>query len=160
MKVLNVHRRIINQPIDKISNLLNDLATKNDAIWPYEQWPRMKFKDGLVEGAAGGHGFIRYWIEKYNPSQLIQFRFTRPVGFNGIHKLEISQIDNQSTELTHTIDVNTAGITVLTWPLFIRPLHDALIEDAFDKLENRFLTVKKTSKWSLWVRTLRKILGA
>ena len=49
MKVLNIQRRIIDQPIDKISNLLGNLATDNDAICPFEKWPRMRFKDGLVE---------------------------------------------------------------------------------------------------------------
>jgi hypothetical protein len=46
----------------------------------------------------------------------------------------------------------------LIWLLAIRALHDAFIEDAFDKTENHFLIDKKISKWSFWVRFLRKIL--
>ncbi len=44
---------------------------------------------------------------------------------------------------------------VLTWPLVIRWLHDALIEDAFDKTENHFLSQKKVTSWSAWVKFLR-----
>ena len=160
MKVVNIHQRIIDQPLNVVSSLLETLATENDAIWPYEHWPRMKFKDGLVEGAQGGHGFIRYWIETYVPHGMIQFRFTKPIGFNGVHKFEITQLNNHSTELKHTITVDSKGLTFFTWPLTIRPLHNALIEDAFDKIENRFSSKKKKTEWSLWVRILRKLFGA
>ncbi len=160
MNVLNIHTRVIDQPFEVVSLLLDTLASEGDTIWPYENWPKMKFKDGLQEGSKGGHGLVRYSIEKYIPQKFIQFKFSKPSGFNGIHKLEINELENQSTELKHTIDAKMEGIAILTWPLFIRPLHNALLEDAFDKIENRYSAHTKTTKWSIWVRFLRKMIGA
>ncbi|MDY8137441.1 hypothetical protein [Aquimarina sp. 2201CG5-10] len=158
MKVLNIHKRIINQPKQQVANLLGTLASREDKIWPFENWPRMKFKEGIQPGAKGGHGPIRYSVETYDPNVLIQFRFYKPKGFNGIHKLEISEIDETHTMLKHTIDMQTSGVGIFSWFFAIRWLHDALIEDAFDKVENNFGTTSKKTNWNLWVRFLRKVL--
>ncbi len=158
MKVLNIHRRIINHPKEKVSELLGTLSTKNDKIWPNEKWPAMKFRKGLVEGANGGHGPIRYSIEKYESKEFIEFKFSKPSGFNGIHKFEILELENGKTELRHTIDMDAVGKGILTWVIAIRPLHDALLEDALDKVENQYLTEKRKTAWTVWVKILRKIL--
>lgn len=159
MKVLNVHKRIIHQPKDKVTALLETLSTKNDRVWPKEKWPSMKFKEGIRIGAQGGHGPIRYAIEKYNPKEVVQFRFKKPSGFHGIHKFELKALDPKTTEIQHTIDMNTTGKGTLFWILGIRSLHNALIEDGFDKLENNFLEKKKSTPWNFWVRFLRKLLA-
>jgi len=142
-----------------VSNLFGTLATKEDQVWPYEKWPRMKFEDGLQKGAKGGHGPIRYSVDKYEPNELIQFKFSKPKGFNGIHRFEISGIENTKTELKHTIEMTTSGIGTLTWIIAIRWLHDALVEDAFDKVEKYFTREKKSTEWNLWVKILRIILN-
>jgi hypothetical protein len=54
--------------------------------------------------------------------------------------------------------MHTSGFALLTWPLVIRWLHDALIEDAFDKTENHFLSQKKVTSWSAWVKFLKWLL--
>lgn len=158
MKVINIHKRIINHPKEKVSELLGTLSTKNDKIWPNEKWPAMIFSKGLVEGAKGGHGPIRYSIEKYKPKEFIQFKFSKPIGFNGIHKFEILELENGKTELRHTIAIDAIGKGLLTWLIAIRPLHNALLEDALDKVENRYLTGKRKTEWTIWVKILRKIL--
>lgn len=156
MKILNIHKRIVNQPKSKVTELLETLATKNDKIWPKEKWPAMKFKNGIQIGEKGGHGIIRYSIEKYNPNEIIQFRFSKPNGFNGIHKFEINELANDQTEVKHTIDMTTIGKGTLIWFFAIHALHNALIEDAFDKLENNFSDELKSTKWNSWVKFLRK----
>jgi len=40
----------------------------------------------------------------------------------------------------------------------IRWLHDALLEDAFDKIENQLCNEEKKSEWTPWVRILRRIM--
>ena len=159
MKVINIHKRIINQPKRKIVELIETLSTEKDKVWPFEKWPKMKFKEGKREGAKGGHGPIRYTIEKYIPSELIQFKFTNPKGFDGIHKFEIIELASDKTELIHTIDIKTSGIDILTWVIGVRWLHDALIEDLFDKVENRFGDENKKTTWNFWVKFLRKVLS-
>lgn len=157
MKVLNIHKRTLNQPKNKVTELLKTLSTQNDKIWPKENWPEMKFEDGIqVVGSKGGHGPIRYSVEKYNPSEIIQFRFSKPNEFNGIHKFEINELSGGKTEIKHTVDMNTEGKGTFIWAFAIRSLHNALIEDGFDKLENNFSDNRKSTEWNVWVKFLRK----
>ena len=53
------------QPINEVSKLFNTLATENDKIWPYKNWPAIHFQDGLHVGSRGGHGIVRYTIIEY-----------------------------------------------------------------------------------------------
>jgi hypothetical protein len=54
--------------------------------------------------------------------------------------------------------MEVSGKGMLLWLFAIRSLHDALLEDAFDKIENHFSKEKNKSNWSIWVKFLRKIL--
>lgn len=155
MKVLDIHKRTISLPKDKLVDLLKTLSTKNDRIWPYEKWPAMRFKGGIQVDAKGGHGPVRYSVEKYNPEEIIQFRFSQPSGFNGIHKFEVNELTKEKTEIIHTIDMNTTVKGSLIWMLAVRYTHHALMEDGFDKLQNGFSKDQKSSEWSIWVRILR-----
>mgnify|MGYP000008778943 FL=1 len=158
MQVVNIHRRIIKQPKVEVVSLLKTLASQNDKVWPNKKWPRIQFKGGLKVGAKGGHGIIRYKVEQCDFENLIGFKFYKPKGFNGIHKIEIEPIDAFSTEIKHSILMTTEGLATLKWIFVIRWLHDALIENAFDNIENNFSDVKAYTKWSHWVRLWRYIL--
>ena len=158
MKVINIHKRTINQPKAEITALFKTLATKNDKILATDKWFAMKLDNGKKKGSKGGHGPIRYTVQKYIEDQFIQFEFTKPNGFNGIHKFEITELTKNKTELKHTIDMHTTGTGVFAWAIAIHWLHDAYIEDAFDKVENYFLSKKKKTEWSIWVKILRQVL--
>ena len=158
MKILNVHKRLIQQPKAKVAELMSTLATQNDKVWPLEKWPPIRFKNGLVVGSKGGHGPIGYEVAKIEHGKSIHFHFIKPKGFVGFHRFDISSINENQTEIKHTIDMTTNFKASLMWLLAIRWLHDALIDDAFDKVENHFSENKKQSKWSFWVVFLRKIL--
>lgn len=158
MKVENIHKRIINQSKSEVAVLLKTLSTKDDKVWPNKYWPAMRFKDGLKVGAKGGHGIIRYSVEEYILGELVVFKFLKPKGFNGIHKFEIQEIDANTIEVRHSIIMKTEGLATLQWVFIIRWLHDALIENAFDTIENNFLDVKTFTKWNAWVRIWRFIL--
>ncbi|MBI1770630.1 MAG: hypothetical protein HY015_01355 [Bacteroidetes bacterium] len=158
MKVINIHRRNINQPKARIGALLETLASENDMIVATDKWPRVELDKGLNINSKGGHGPIKYTVQEYKRDQLIQFRFTKPLGFNGIHKFEITEVGASKTEIKHTIDMTISGNDLLLWTFAIRWLHDAFIEDAFDKVENHFTGSAKVSEWSLWVKLLRRQL--
>ena len=66
MRVINVHKRIINQPKIKVSQLFKTLAMPQDQVWPIKSWPAMRFKDGVIIGSKGGHGQIRYTITEFD----------------------------------------------------------------------------------------------
>ncbi len=111
----------------------------------------MIFKKGLREGAIGGHGPIKYSIQKHTHGDFVEFKFIQPEGFNGIHKFEITEIEKDKTELKHTINMVLSGKGILTWYIAIKWLHNTLIEDCLDKAENHFLTDKKQTRWNIWV---------
>ncbi|MEL6591691.1 MAG: hypothetical protein AAFQ68_16485 [Bacteroidota bacterium] len=157
MKVRNVHRRLISQPQTQVASLIATLASKNDQVWPHENWPRMRLKDGLQIGSEGGHGPIRYRVTDYSPPHLIAFTFQQK-GFIGAHLLETTSVNETHTEIKHIIEMRTEGLGTLSWLFAVRWLHDALIEDAFDKVENLLTGSHKRTPWSLWVRLLRKTL--
>lgn len=156
MQVINVHKRIIHQSKEKVSQIFKTLATDDDLIWPYENWPAIRFKEGLKVGSKGGHGRIRYTIIEFREHELIKFQFSKPEGFNGTHKLKICIISEILTEISHEIIMNTSFKATLLWVFVIRWLHDALIEDAFDKVENYFTTNKKVTNYNFWVKRLRE----
>ncbi len=158
MKITNIHKRVILQPKDKISQILDSLSSKDDQLWPNEQWPPMIFKKGLSEGAVGGHGPIKYSIQKYVPGNSIEFQFFKPDGFKGIHRFNITEIDPEKTEIKHTIEMSLSSKGILTWYIAIKWLHDALLEDCLDKVESHFLPEPKSTKWNFLVCMLRKIL--
>lgn len=158
MKVINIHKRTIRQPKEKIALLFDTLASKNDMMLATDKWPPMILDKGLVVGSKGGHGPIKYSVQKYVSNEFIQFEFAKPEGFNGFHKFEISQITDQSTLLKHTIEMNAVGSAILKWTLVFRWLHDAYMEDAFDKIENHFSLTKKSTNWNFWVLFLRGML--
>jgi len=156
MRVINIHKRTINQPKAKVSLLFKTLATNDDEIWPSEKWPAMRFNEGLKVGAKGGHGIVRYTIVSFKEGEHIKFKFTKPEGFIGTHKLMIKEFSDIETEMIHEIKMNTSFKRTILWTTVIRWLHDALIEDAFDKVENHFSSKVKETKYNFWVKYLRQ----
>lgn len=151
-----MHFRVIKQPIEKVAKLMETLSKDDDKVWPHENWPAMKFKGGIRVGAKGRHGPIRYQVEKYNPKECIRFRFTSPKGFIGTHEFSIEEMSEYETMITHTIDIRTKGKDTLSWLIVVRAMHDALLEDCLDKIENSFSNQDKRTNWSWWVKFVRK----
>lgn len=157
MKVINIHTRTILQPKAELEKLFATLASDDDKMLATHKWPPMKLDKGLAVGSKGGHGPIRYHVTEFEAGNRIRFQFDLP-GFNGFHEFLLKATSPQSTELRHEIRMETSGKATPQWFLAIRWLHDAFIEDAFDKVENHFSNTKKRTEWSSWVRLLRKIM--
>lgn len=157
MKVINIHKRQISQPKTELAKLFKTLASDNDMMLAIDKWSPMKLDKGLQVGSKGGHGPIKYFVTDYQQNNSITFQFDLK-GFDGFHKFEIAETEPNKTQLTHIIDLTTSGSATLKWALAVRWLHDAYIEDAFDKVENHFTIDKKKSEWTMWVKILRKIM--
>jgi hypothetical protein len=54
--------------------------------------------------------------------------------------------------------MTTTGSATLKWALAIQWLHDAYIEDGFDKVEDHFKMERRRSNWNFHVRLLRKVM--
>jgi hypothetical protein len=119
----------------------------------------MRFDGLLAVGAKGGHGPIRYTVQSYEPGKRVVFQFTAPAGFDGTHRFVVDPSD-EGSELRHVIDMRIGGQARFSWPTVFRPLHDALLEDALDKVE----AVLEGGEWvfgdlSWRVRLLRRLLA-
>jgi hypothetical protein len=159
MMVENVHSRTYPAPSAELGRLLGTLSSKDDLVWPNEYWPPMVFKDGLTVGAKGGHNPIRYRVEECVPGKRVIFRFLSPSGFNGTHSFEVVPMGESEARLTHTIKMKIEGAAKITWPFLIRPLHDALLEDALSKVEAGLGLVPAPTRWSVWVKFVRWVMS-
>lgn len=159
MKVLNIHERELKADYEQVAALINSLSSEDDLLWPHHCWPRMKFDRPLCVGAKGGHGPIGYFVDEYIQGQSIKFRFTSPKGFKGFHKFDVVEGLHESVLLRHTIEMNLHGSAILTWPFIIRPLHDALLEDALATAQSSLGIVPQIKAWSLWVKLMRWVMS-
>ena len=160
--VKNVHERTFQAEPVAAGQLIDQLASPEDLLWPGDRWPPIRFSGPLREGATGGHGPVRYTVEAYEPGHSIRFRFTAPRGFLGTHSFEVEEITPGVVRCRHAIVMDTRGSARLSWPLLFRPLHDALIEDAFDRAEAHCTGVGAAHqrRWSWRVRLLRRLMDA
>jgi hypothetical protein len=155
MHVLNIHEREFDLPLATVGSLIDTLASKSDHIWPNDKWPAMRLDRPLSVGAVGGHGPVRYSVEEYRPGREIHFRFLAPSGFKGKHAFEVEDRQGQ-TVLRHVLEMRAAGQACLSWPLLFRPLHDALIEDGFDRATVALgIDLPNPTRWPFYVRVLR-----
>ncbi len=152
--VVNVHRHRFAAAPSRVGRLIDALASTDDRFWPRQHWPAMRLNRPLGPGASGGHGPIRYTAVWHEPGAGVWFRFDAPAGFEGGHGF-FAHPDAGCTVLEHRLEMRTRGVARLSWPLVYRPLHDALIEDAFAKAADQLGEPSRTSAWTLRVRVLR-----
>lgn len=153
--VYNTHHREIAAPVHDVGQLIDSLASADDRLWPRSAWPAMRLDAPLGVGAAGGHGPVRYFVTTYEPGRMVEFQFSGPSGFNGKHSFTATALTNTTTLLRHDLSMAPTGATRITWPLFFRPLHDALIEESLDRAENAFSSSAVSHRRSWWTKTLR-----
>lgn len=159
--IRNLHEREIDAPADEVGLLIDSLSSKTDRLWPRDAWPAMRLDGPLRVGADGGHGPVRYIVTHYEPGRRVEFQFTAPAGFNGSHSFAAIHHTEDSTMLRHELVMSPSGTAVLTWPLFYRPLHDALIEESLDRAERECgASPNRAARRSLWTIILRAPLSA
>ena len=159
MKVLNIHERELPFTPEEVGALIDSLASPEDALWPCHSWMKMKLDQPLGIGAKGGHWPIKYIVEKYIQGQYIKFNFRSPKGFHGFHSFEMIRRKGQTVLLRHTINMTTHGLAIFSWPVFFRPMHDALLEDSLATAQASLGQHPQMRTWSFWVRFLRWIIS-
>jgi hypothetical protein len=161
--IRNVHERRLPLTAADAGALLDSLASDDDRLWPADRWPAMRFARpldagappfSLRVGAVGGHGPIRYQVVDYVPGRRATFAFHPPRWLDGTHTFEVLPAGDGEVVLRHTLAGRLRGAGRLAWPLALRWLHDALIEDLLDNAA-RAAGTAPTGTWSPWVRVLR-----
>lgn len=156
MRIINIHTRHIAAPAARIWPLLLTLGSSNDLVWPHEDWPRMKLDRPMQTGADGGHGPIHYRVSICEPAQRIRFEFTQ--GSVGFHEVTLEDTEIGCL-LTHTINTRPSLGFFFKWHFIIHFMHDAVIEDLFDKLQVQIEPLTQRSRWNMYVQFLRKLAG-
>jgi hypothetical protein len=155
----NVQRRTIDAPLQRMAPLLDRVASADDPLWPVKTWPPIRFDRPLAPGATGGHGMIRYSVVEHVPGRLLRCRFDPALGLVGEHELRLEP-DGTGTAVVHVIRGRLTGGMRVLWPLAIRWLHEALLQDLLDNAEREGTgTVRTPARWSPWVRLLRRALA-
>jgi hypothetical protein len=157
MQIVNIHKRHLPASVAQVGELIATAASKDDRVWPHENWPRMYFDRPIQVGAVGGHGPIHYRVVTYWPQECVRFEFTS--GSVGWHELQLQATGEHTCLLTHTIQTQPSLKFRIEWLLVIRHMHDALIEDLFDKLESQFQPLAQPNHWNAYVKLLRMAYG-
>ena len=158
MKIINIHERVYDHPVEVIGKVLSTLSSSDDRLWPHENWPPMILSNGLKEYSHGGHGPIRYFVSNYEESSSVEFTFTKPQEFIGTHRFDLTRISGGSTRLRHTIQMSLNLKGIIIWYFAIKWLHDGLLEDCLDKVHNQINEKRVQSPHNIWVKILRGIL--
>jgi Protein of unknown function (DUF3995) len=159
--VRNVHERRVEGAVAQLSDMIDNVAGPNDTLWPADAWPPLQLDHGLTVGSTGGHGPIRYFVDGYTPTREITFRFADGMGIDGIHRLTIEELSDTEAVVRHELEGRLTGSMRVVWPLTVRWLHDALIEDLFDNAEAAVSSrpVPPARRHPLGVRLLRQAMA-
>jgi hypothetical protein len=157
MNMSNVHERTIAAPAERVGALLDTLASADDKFWPHENWPGVKFNLPLQVGVTGGHGTGPYTVSSHTPGRHIRFEFGG--GRQGFHEFMLQEVDDMTCLLQHATKGKLTFNSAWRWYFRIRPLHNALIEDLFDKVESQVAKVVYPQVWSSRVQKLRHERG-
>lgn len=156
MHIRNRHSRSLSASVDSVGALLDSLSSSEDRLWPRHHWPPMILQDGLAPGSSGGHGPVRYVVQRHVPSRQVVFRLIRPKQWSGTHAFSVEPNAGGGTLLSHVLEMEATGSGLLLWIAVLRPLHDALIEDALERAAVELgESAGKPPSWSVRVRTLR-----
>ena len=159
MKIRNVHERRLPAPAAVVGELIDTLSGVEEGLWPRGRWPRLELDRPLGVGARGGHWFVRYHVVEYEPGTRVVFEFDPASRLEGRHRFEVEPLDANHAVIRHVLEGVARGAVSWAWLVVIRPLHDALVEDALDRAEYAVTgSLARPARWSLWVRLLRAAL--
>jgi hypothetical protein len=154
--IRNVHERELPAPAERVWELVETLGGPEDRLWPRAAWPPITIERPLVRGAKGGHSGLRYAVGDLRAGR-VEFVPEPGQGLEGMHAFSVEP-RGAGAVLRHEIRARTSGVMRLAWPLVVRPLHDAVLEDLLDTAEQALGgTPARPARWSPWVRVLRRL---
>ena len=155
--VRNVHERVVAAPVGRVWELVEGLGGADDHLWPAPAWSPMRLDRPLAVGARGGHALIRYAVTSYEPTRRVKFTLDPTIGARGTHTFTVSPLGPDRTLLRHELAARLTGRMRLAWPLAVRWLHDALLEDLLDRAQDAGgVPPARRARHSAWVRLLRR----
>src|SRR5713226_3693983 len=166
MKILCVHEREMHGSIEQVGEIVKTHGSSIDRMYPHELWPKtqMEGSDGPPEvGRIANRGALRFIMTSFEIGIKVHYswKFIEPAGFDGYHQTDVEDRGNGKLLFKTFVEMETRGLkATLLWLFVMRPLHNAIVEDCFDKIERQLGLSPKGHKWSLWVKTLRRVRRA
>lgn len=157
-RVRNVHARTVDVSASVLHEWVSTLGTRDDVLWPVDQWFPMRLDRPVAVGGRGGHGPVRYRCIEH-ALQRTEFAFESVLGsphWDGTHTFWIDDRGG-SSQLRHELIVTLPMRERLAWTVLVGPLHDAVLEDLLHRAQRRSGISTKAPRWSLWVRLLRRL---
>jgi hypothetical protein len=155
--VINVHERLIPAPASRVGESLDRIGSADDTWWPSPAWPAMVLEAPLAVWVGGVHGPRSYQVTQYVPGRSVEFTFDERVGLRGTHRFDVIPRDSESCLVRHVVEGRTAGRMKLVWPLAMRWLHDAVVEDLMERVAtDAGHPPTQRARWSWWVRQIRR----
>jgi len=154
-KIRNVHERRIAADPEVVWDLVMAMPGPNGRLWP-TGIPAMRFDGPLALGAHGRHGPIHYTVTFLDATAgNLVLAFREPTGLVGRHSFHVRSDGRAGALLRHEVVANPEAWMRLKWPLAIRWVHDAVVEELMDRAE---VATGTGPTWpyrrSLWVKTL------
>lgn len=151
----NIHERRVSAPAGRVGKLVDGLGGRRDRLWPPGPWPPMRLDRPLAVGARGGHASVRYEVTAHEPGRRVEFTFAPGGDAVGTHTFTVTPTGEHQAVLRHEMVARFTGRMRLGWPLVVRWLHDALLEDLLDRAEDAVgVPPVRRAQHSAWVRLL------
>jgi hypothetical protein len=127
------HERTFTGTKRRIFQLLVDMGTSNDVIWPFASQPFMRSPGPLVPARTEEwHSGVHAVLEEVVPEERIVWRFLND-GVAGTHGFYIS-VDGKQTTVTHRIEAELSEPEGrLFWRRF-EDVHERTMNALFDKM--------------------------
>ncbi|MFI9002354.1 DUF2867 domain-containing protein [Streptomyces sp. NPDC053541] len=137
--VRNVHQRVVEAPAETVGALLDRLSAPDDPLFPTPVWPAMVLDGPLAVGADGGHGRVRYRVAAHEPGRSVRFDTTDDGLGTGYHRFEVEPLGPDRCRISHVLEVTMGVRAFLLFKLAVEPVHDTMVEEAFDNAERAVL---------------------
>ena len=155
--VINVHECLVPEPASRVGESLDRIGSDAATWWPSPAWPALVPDAPLALWVRGRHGPIRYQVTEYIPGRSVEFTFDERAGLRGTHRFDVIPQDSESCLVRHAVKGRTTGTMRLVWPLAMRWLHDAVVEDLMDRVAtDAGHPPTQRARWSWWVRLIRR----
>ena len=91
-------------------------------------------------------------VTEFEPGRHVRFTFWPRTGLDGWHEFEVEERGGRSL-IRHSLIAQPVGVMWVFMPLAVESVHDAVIEDAFDRVEQAVAeSVASPAVWSKKVR--------
>ena len=129
-----VHERTVNGTTRRIFELLTELGTSGDRIWPFPSQPFMRSPGPLTPGVTEEwHGGLHAVLETVEPERRIVWKIDTD-GVEGTHAFELSADGRRVTVRHHLVATLDDTQGRLLWKR-MQDQHERAMEGMFDKLE-------------------------